>query len=148
MDQLAKNGKYTVGGQVRKGLDECFSAGFATEEEITGTIGKLYNEEGYLVDTHTAVGYKVWKDYAERTGDRTPALIASTASPYKFAKDVAESIGIGQGADPFDTIDRLFAATGAHVPDGLKGLKQRKIIHKESIRKEDMKARVKALLGL
>ena len=148
MDQLSENGKYTVGEAVKKGLDEYFSAGFATEEEVTETIGKLYNEEGYLMDTHTAVGYKVWKDYAEASGDDTPALIASTASPYKFAAVVAESIGIGQGPDPFETIDRLFAATGAHVPDGLKGLKQRKIIHKESIRKEDMKARVKALLGL
>ena len=53
-----------------------------------------------------------------------------------------------KAASPEGTRDRLFAATGAHVPDGLKGLKQRKIIHTESIRKEDMKARVKALLGL
>jgi len=148
MDQLAENGKYTVSESVKKGLDEYFSAGFATEDETTQIIGKLYNEEGYLVDTHTAVGYKVWKDYAKASGDCTPALIASTASPYKFAADVAESIGTGKGADPFDTIERLFAATGAHIPDGLKGLKDRKIIHTESIRKEDMKARVKTLLGL
>ncbi len=148
MDQLADCGKYTVGDQVKKGLDALFSAGYADEAEIESAIGKLYKDEHYLMDTHTAVGYKVWKDYAEKTGDRTPALIASTASPYKFAASIAESIGLEQGADPFETIELLNKETGAPVPEGLKNLKARKVIHKEAIKRQDMKQRVAQLLGL
>ncbi len=148
MDQLADCGKYTVGEQVKKGLDALFSAGYADEAEIESAIGELYKEEHYLMDTHTAVGYKVWKDYAEKTGDRTPALIASTASPYKFAASIAESIGLEQGADPFETIELLNKETGVPVPEGLKNLKARKVIHKEAIKRQDMKQRVAQLLGL
>ena len=148
MEQLSATGRYTVNKKIKAGLDELFSAGFADEDEIDAAIGELYGSEGYLMDTHTAVGYKVWKDYAERTGDMTPTLIASTASPYKFAASIAKSIGIGQGTDEFETIDRLFIATGYPVPEGLCGLKDREIIHKEAIKREDMKQRVKDLLGL
>ena len=148
MDQLSENGRYTVGSRVKEGLQELFEAGFADEPQIISAIGELYKTENYLMDTHTAVGYKVWKDYAEKTGDTTPVLIASTASPYKFAKDVADSIGIGQGTDPFDTIEKLNEATGSPVPEGLKDLRSRRIIHTESIKREEMKERVRQLLGL
>ena len=148
MQQLSSSGRYTVGLKIRDGLDELFSAGYADEFEITDAIRDLYNSEGYLMDTHTAVGYKVWKDHAIETEDDTPTLIASTASPYKFAAAISDSIGIGQGADQFDTIDRLMIATGYPVPEGLKGLKDRKTVHTESIEREDMKQRVRQLLGL
>ncbi len=148
MGQLAEKGRYTVGARVRDGLEALFSAGYADEDEICAAIGDLYNSEGYLMDTHTAVGYKVWKDYTDNENDSTPVLIASTASPYKFAATIADSIGIGQGADQFDTIDRLMIATGSPIPEGLKDLRSRKVIHTESIRREDMKQRVEQLLGL
>ena len=148
MEQLSEKGRYEVGAQVKDALGKLFKAGFADEPEIIAAIGDIYKEDGYLMDTHTAVGYNVWRDYAKASGDYTPVLIASTASPYKFARDVAESIGIGQGADPFDTIDKLNEATGSPIPEGLKDLKARRIIHTESIRREDMKDRVKQLLGL
>ena len=148
MDSLAKDGRYTVPECIKSGLDGLFSAGFADEAEITEAIGTLYKDEHYLMDTHTAVGYKVWKDYAEKTGDTTPVLIAATASPYKFASSIAESIGVPEGKDPFETIEDLSRATGLPVPEGLKGLKGRRIVHKEAIKREDMKQRVKQLLGL
>ena len=148
MKSLTADGRYELNGRPFEELSKLFSAGFATEEETLWSIEELYDKEGYLMDTHTAVGYKVWKDYAERTGDSTPTLIAATASPYKFASDVARSIGIGQGEDPFDTINRLFAATGWPVPRSFKDLKYRAVRHKESIKKEEMKERVKQLLEL
>ena len=148
MEQLSDKGRYEVGEQVKEALIRLFKAGFADEPDIIAAIGDIYKTDGYLMDIHTAVGYKVWKDYATESGDDTPVLIASTASPYKFARDVAESIGIGQGSDPFDTIEKLSEATGSPIPEGLKDLKARKVIHTESIRREDMKDRVKQLLGL
>ncbi len=148
MDQLSETGRYQVSEQVKAGLDSLFKAGFADEPEIINAISDIYRSDGYLIDTHTAVGYKVWKNYLEESGDDTPVLIASTASPFKFARDVADSIGLEQGSDPFETIEKLSAATGAQVPEGLRGLRQRKIIHTESISRQDMKNRVKQLLGL
>ena len=148
MEQLSEKGRYEVGEPVREALGKLFRAGFADEPEIIAAIGEIYKTDGYLMDTHTAVGYKVWKDYAEASGDDTPTLIASTASPYKFARDVAESIGIGQCADPFDTIEKLNKVTGFPIPEGLKNLRARRILHTESIRREDMKGKVKQLLGL
>ena len=148
MDALARDGRYSVPESIRSGLSGLFSAGFAGEEEITQAIGQLYSQERYLMDTHTAVGYKVWKDYAEKTGDSTPVLIASTASPYKFASAIAESIGVPEGKDPFETIENLRKATGIAVPSGLSGLKERKVVHTEVISRQDMKQRVKQLLGI
>ena len=148
MDGLAKDGRYTVPESMKKGLQSLFSAGFADEKEITDAIGKLYKEDRYLMDTHTAVGYKVWKDYAEKAGDTAPVLIAATASPYKFASSIAQSIGVPEGKDPFETIENLSKATGLPVPAGLKGLKKRRIVHKEAIKREDMKQRVQKLLGV
>ena len=148
MDQLSESGRYQVSDKVFARLQELFAAGYADEDEIRTAIGDLYADEGYLMDTHTAVGYKVWKDYAERTGDDTPTLIASTASPYKFAASIAQSIGLEPGADEFETVERLFIATGYPVPSGLEGLKTRPVVHKEAIKREDMKGRVKELLGI
>ena len=148
MESLAKSGRYTVPESIKQGLEALFSAGFADEDEITDAIGRLYKTDRYLMDTHTAVGYKVWKDYAEKTGDDAPVLIASTASPYKFASAIAESIGVPEGKDPFDTIDNLSKATGVPVPSGLSGLKERRVVHTEVISREDMKQRVRQLLRL
>ena len=113
--------------------------GWATEEEILAAIGELYREDHYLMDTHTAVAYKVYRDYKAQTGDETPTVIASTASPYKFAAAVSGAIGLPKAEDEFAAIDALNAASGVRVPYGLKDLKSREILHKGAIAREDMK---------
>ena len=72
----------------------------------------MYRDNGYLMDTHTAVAYKVYEDYAKETGDDTPTLIASTASAYKFADSVAHAIGLGDEENGFEYVKALAAATG------------------------------------
>ena len=91
MADLDEKGRYEVPDSIRAGLS-AFSAGFADVEETDQTIGAMYRENHYLFDTHTAVAYKVYEDYRRSTGDETPTLIASTASAYKFASSVAESL--------------------------------------------------------
>ena len=83
MEKLEKDKKYTVSDRIRDGLS-CFAAGYADEGETEEAIARMYDENGYLIDTHTAVAYKVYEDYRKETGDETPTVIASTASAYKI----------------------------------------------------------------
>ncbi|MBO5517200.1 MAG: threonine synthase [Firmicutes bacterium] len=138
MDALAEEKHYEASPAIREGLKD-FAAGFATEEEILAAIGEIYREDHYLMDTHTAVAYKVYRDYKDQTGDETPTVIASTASPYKFAAAVSGAIGLPKAEDEFAAIDALNAASGVRVPYGLKDLKSREILHKGAIAREDMK---------
>ena len=90
------------------------------------------------MDTHTAVAYKVYEDYKVATGDDTPAVIASTASAYKFAESVANSIGINGDMNGFEYIDAVNEKTGVRVPKGLKNLDKKEIRHKGVIEIDDM----------
>lgn len=129
MTALEQEKKYEVGDKIREGLKD-FYGGFATVEDTNETIGKMYRENGYLIDTHTAVAYKVYEDYVEETGDETPAIIASTASAYKFADSVAHSIGLGEESDGFAYVRALEKETGVRVPKALKDLDKKEIRHK------------------
>ena len=106
----------------------------------------MYAQNGYLIDTHTAVAYKVYENYLAETGDHTPALIASTASAYKFADSVAEAIGIGKGKDGFASVAAIQKATGVPIPSGLVGLENKPIRHKDVVDVDQMAAAVKSAL--
>jgi threonine synthase len=137
MESLEKEQVYRVSPKIREGLKK-FWGGTATVEETNATIGAMYREEKYLIDTHTAVGYKVYRDYVEATGDDTPTLIASTASAYKFAESVAKSIGLPNEANGFRYVDAVARETGVRVPKALKDLDKRKIRHTGVIAIPDM----------
>ena len=107
-------------------------------EETNETIGSMYREHGYLIDTHTAVAYKVYQDYVKETGDETPALIASTASAYKFAESVAKSIGLPERESGFAYIEDIAAETGVRVPKALKDLDKKEIRHRGVIEISEM----------
>lgn len=102
----------------------------------------MYRENGYLIDPHTAVAYKVYEDYRRETGDNTPTVIASTASAYKFAESVAKSIGLSEQEDDFRYVEALEEATGVRIPKGLKDLDKKEIRHKGVIDAEQMEATV------
>lgn len=86
----------------------------------------MYRENGYLIDTHTAVAYKVYEDYVEETGDETPAIIASTASAYKFADSVAHSIGLGEESDGFAYVRALGERDWCKSAEGSEGSGQKR----------------------
>lgn len=119
---------YEVNEAVRRGLAD-FYGGFCGQEETLAEIGKMWREQHYLMDTHTAVGYKVYEDYRKETGDQTPTVIASTASAYKFAESVAAAIGIEPCADGFAYVAALERETGVPVPYGLAGLDKKPVRH-------------------
>ncbi len=137
MDALENEKRYMVSDKIREGMKD-FCGGSATVEETNETIGQMYDEHRYLMDTHTAVAYKVYKDYVEKTGDETPTLIASTASAYKFAESVAQAIGLAKEDNGFEYVKAVEAATGAKVPSGLKDLDKKEIRHRDVIEIPDM----------
>lgn len=148
MKSLDTEKVYEVSDKVKAGL-EAFYGGFCTEEETLDTIAKLWTEEKYLTDTHTAVAYKVYEDYVKETGDKTPTVIASTASAYKFAESVAKAIGLdenkvkvlaksGEKATGFDYVKALAVETGVKIPSGLKDLELKPVIHNSVCEKDEM----------
>ena len=137
MDALENEKHYKVSDKIREGMKD-FCGGSATVEETNETIGQMYDEHRYLMDTHTAVAYKVYKDYVEKTGDETPTLIASTASAYKFAESVAQAIGLAKEDNGFEYVKAVEAATGVKVPSGLKDLDKKEIRHRDVIEIPDM----------
>jgi threonine synthase len=142
MQALDSEGIYTVSDQIKEGLG-CLYGGFADVEQTNAAIGKMYEENGYLMDTHTAVAYKVYEDYREKTGDETPALIASTASPYKFAGSVTSAIGMPEAEDEFAAVRELEKKTGVRVPTCLKDLENAPVRHGDVIDIADMPDSVK-----
>jgi len=99
------------------------------------------------VDTHTAVAYHVYRRYVEENGDRTPTLIASTASPFKFGRSVAEGLGLEvEGRDDFELIKLLARHSGLEVPEPIRGIADRPIRHPGTCGKDEMKKVVEDLL--
>jgi len=141
MQQLDTEKRYEVSDAIKAGLAD-FYGGCASIEETNEAVAKLYKEAGYLMDTHTAVAYKVYEDYKAATGDQTPAVIASTASAYKFAESVAKSIGLGEEENGFKYVEALAKETGVRIPRGLKNLDTKEIRHTGVIDIDQMMATV------
>ncbi|MBR6025414.1 MAG: threonine synthase [Firmicutes bacterium] len=142
MAALNSGKHYEVNADLKEKLG-LFAAGYAEEDAIEASIGALYKKSGYLMDTHTSVAYTVYKDYLEKTGDNTPAVIASTASPYKFVAAVSRALGLPREENDFKQIESLNAYTGVRIPKGLKDLDKRTLLHIEAIAKESMKDRIR-----
>ena len=141
MSQLDTEKAYKVSDKIKAGLGD-FYGGYADVEQTNKTIGDMYTQHNDLMDTHTAVAYKVYEDYREATGDTTPTVIASTASAYKFAESVAKSIGLGEEENGFRYVEALAAKTGVRVPKGLKYLDKKEVRHTGVIDIDQMKLTV------
>lgn len=125
MADLSTKGVYTVEKEVLESLHSEFAAGCADDEQTSQTIGELFRKTGYLCDTHTAVAVKVYQDYTKETGDQTPTVIVSTASPFKFASSVLPAIGIHPQGDDFALLEELSAASGLPAPKALAELREK-----------------------
>ena len=122
MSALNSDGKYTVNETVKAKVQSDFCGGCCSEDETINTIASLYKDTGYLCDTHTAVAVNVYEKYVEATGDKTPNIIASTASPYKFSRAVLSAV-TGEEiteTDEFAIVDRLSSLTNTEIPAPLE----------------------------
>ena len=125
MDALSKDGKYTLDPKAFAQLSERFFGGFADDAMTFDTIRKVYQEQGYLMDTHTAVGWNVYEQYAAATGDKTPTILASTADPFKFPASVLKALGADVPMDDFAQLHALEACTGRRAPAALAALESK-----------------------
>lgn len=137
MNKLNTTGVYEVEEDVFNKISSKFKAGWINEDEVIETIGECYKENDYLLDTHTAVGYGVYKRYRQASGDSTPTIILSTASPYKFPESVYKAI-TGKTLGEYEAIDAVNEETGVPIPEPLVGIKDREVLHKLVIDKEDI----------
>ena len=144
---LAKEGRYSVTPEVLSKLRAGFYGGYCTDEETLSTIGKVFREYGYLSDTHTAVGLKVYEDYVQVTGDTAKTIIASTASPYKFTGSVLKAITKDPiPEDDFAQVEMLAKLSGTTPPASLLALKDKKVRFTGSVQKEEMVEQVLRML--
>ncbi|MBQ7545729.1 MAG: threonine synthase [Clostridia bacterium] len=128
MRALSEQGVYDVGEAMREKIQAVFCGGFCDEDGTKALIRDVYETEGYLCDTHTAVAVQVYRDWRAKTGDDSPAVIASTASPYKFSKTVLAAVAPDvQAADEFAMVDALLAKTGFPCPQQLIALKSKPV---------------------
>lgn len=123
MQALDKAGHYKVSEAVFNQLQQIFASGYAEEEQVEAEINRLYQLDGYVIDPHTAVGSFVTKQYHEQTGDTTPTIINSTASPYKFPETVYHAItGKQVDAKGLPAIKQLHAVLGGELTQGVQAL--------------------------
>ena len=123
MEALARDGRYEVSDAIKAALKAQYWGGFCGEEDTAATIGRYYQDYGYLIDTHTAVAANVMEQYRAATGDKTVTVFASTASPYKFCDHVLSAIGQTPAGKGLELLDQLHDVTGTPVPRRLAALK-------------------------
>ena len=138
MKRLNQDGIYTVPEEMKNAILEEFWAGFCDDARASRTIEKVWKEQSYLCDTHTATGWAVAEDYVAQTGDDRPMVVLSTASPYKFPAAVLSALEGEQEMDEFAMMDRLQKVTGVPVPKNLNGLQEKKELHTGVIEKNKM----------
>jgi hypothetical protein len=147
-NSLKAEGKYTVNDEVMASLKELFWGGYCTEEQTAATISETLDKYCYLIDTHTAVAVSVYNDYKASTGDERPVVIASTASPYKFANSVLEAIGQQVPENEFDAVKLLSEKTDTQIPAPIAALETAVLRFENVCEKEDMSKVVLDRLGI
>ncbi|MCI8688359.1 MAG: threonine synthase [Lawsonibacter sp.] len=136
MVQLSKTGRYEVSDKIRVRLQKHFKGYFCDDRETQRVIRAMYGKYGYLVDTHTAVAFSALSQYRHETGDSTAAIVASTASPFKFSGSVLEALGEPVPASGLDALDQLAAKTGLPAPAPLAGLRNKRIRFDQVVEKD------------
>ncbi len=147
MDLLSRTGRYDITDDMREQLAP-FAGGFCDEELTLNTIRDIYESCGYLIDPHTAVAAGVYRSYRMKSGDKTPTVIASTASPYKFTGSVLRAIDPGyESADDFDKADRLYELSKISIPKAVSEIRTAPILHKTICEVDEMEKTVKEFLS-
>ena len=142
MSALAKAGCYEVPASTKEEINRVFAGGRCSEEDTMKTIADMFYKNNYLIDTHTAVAYKVLCDYRAETGDDTVTVVASTASPFKFCDNVLRALGKPAEGNGVDLIDKLADISGCAVPVPLSALREKQQRFHNSVAVDGMKEAV------
>ena len=148
MRELTEDGKYTITDEMKENLKD-FYGNYATEKETAAFIKELYEKTGYIIDTHTAVAADVYKKYREETGDNTPSVIASTASPFKFTRSVMNAIDEKYDSmGDFELVDELSKIGKVKVPAAIEEIRNAETRHNTVCEVGKMKDTVRIFLGI
>ncbi|QAA35106.1 threonine synthase [Clostridium manihotivorum] len=148
MEQLRTEGRYEINSEMKERLEELYG-GFATEEETIEAIKEVYASSKYVLDTHTAVAYNVFRKYVSTTKDDAVTVIASTASPFKFPRSVNEALSFEDSkASDFEMVEKLSKEFNIRIPKGIDNLESKPIIHTTTCDKENMKNVIEEFLKL
>ena len=149
MEALTKDGEYVITDAMKAELSEFFGA-FGSEEETAVKIKEVYDKEGYVMDTHTAVAAVAYDKYKAATGDdKTPTVIASTASPYKFTRSVMDAIDPAYDAeDDFELVDELNKVSKTAIPKAIEEIRTAQVLHDTVCETAAMEDEVKKILGI
>ena len=148
MQQLTGTGRYEITDEMRAKLQD-FAGGYATEAETAEEIRTLYEKTGYVLDTHTAVASYVYRKWKEQNHPTAPVVIASTASPFKFARSVMSAIDAKYaGMEDFALIDELSRIANVPVPKAVEEIRNAPVLHDKVIEIGEMPDAVKSFLGI
>lgn len=147
MKALSTKGEYSITDDMKAQMSD-FIAGYATEQETADAISKLYEDTGYVIDTHTAVATSVYHNYIARTGDTNKTIIASTASPYKFTRSVMNAIDMKYDTlSDFELVDELSKIAGTDVPQAIEDIRIAPVLHNNTCDSDKMQQMVEQILG-
>ena len=139
MQQLSADGAYQLSGELLDKLQQDFSCGCCDDQGAADVIGRLWREQHYLCDPHTAVAWSVAEQLdAELRGTGAPTVVLSTASPYKFPAAMLSALGRSGSDSEFRMMDELAQLSGVPIPGNLSGLEGRPVLHKDVIDKDAM----------
>ncbi|MBR5637924.1 MAG: threonine synthase, partial [Pseudobutyrivibrio sp.] len=148
MESLKSTGKYQITSDMQAKLDS-FYGNYASELETGMTIKELYQETGYVIDTHTGVAASVYNKYKKETGDDKVTVIASTASPFKFTRAVMGAIDTAyEKEEDFVLVDKLSELAQVEVPNAIEEIRSAPVRHDTVVEVADMCAEVKKFLEI
>ncbi|RHR08878.1 threonine synthase [Pseudoflavonifractor sp. AF19-9AC] len=146
MEQLNATGRYQVSDVVREKIQKLFCGYCCDDQETQKVIGQVYGKYQYLIDPHTAVAVSALEQYRAETGDNTPCVVVSTASPFKFCDSVLEALGEKEIAPGLDALDQLAEKTGLPAPAPLASLRNKAVRFTQEVDKERMEDAVLSML--
>ena len=127
-------------------IQEVFACGWADEDEVARAIKACWDENGYLIDPHTACGYHVLSHMPAAPGSNARVLL-STANPYKFPRAVAGALGLFCPPDDFACMQVLEKATGTCAPAQLAELQDKPVLHTDVVDIDGMASFVEQAAG-
>ena len=147
MKELKETGRYNITPDMRAQLSD-FVSGYADEDQTAEEIRTVYENDGYVIDPHTAVASSVYRRYRAASSDFTPAVIDSTASPFKFEGSVMAALGKDTSLPDLELADKLSEAAGVPVPKAVSDLKDAPVLHDIVCDRTQMKDEVRKFLNL
>ncbi|MDR3012451.1 MAG: threonine synthase [Chitinispirillales bacterium] len=141
-DSLSQKGSFSVDADMVKKMTAFIEGCWIDEQTVLETIGAIYREHGYVMDTHTAVAVAA----VQKSKTDVPVITASTASPYKFSADVLKGLGIAAEGDEFESVEKLSHTGAGAVHRAIEGLKEKNVLHDRVIDILEMRETVRGFL--